>query len=166
MKKIILALLISSFCVAQVGIETTTVRGSGILDFASPSNNTKGIILPSVTSNIAMTNVTPGTIVFDLLTARIKYYDGAWKDLTYQNGTAPTVIPGNDLLTKTGVIIGDQNTTAEGVLVLESSNKALILPQINDPVVNVKSPVAGMICYDPVKKLMCIYNGKDWFFFK
>lgn len=164
MKKLFFVFLISNLYVAQVGVETTTVRGSGILDFAT--GTTKGIILPNVINNTTMTNVTPGTIVYDLITARIKYYDGAWKDLTYQNGTAPNVLAGNDVATKAGVIVGDPASTAEGVLVLESPNKALILPQINNPVLNVKSPVAGMICYDPTTKLMCIFNGKDWYFFK
>lgn len=164
MRKIIIAILISNFCIAQVAIEKTSVDGSGILDFAS--GTTKGLILPNVTDVTTMTAVTPGTLVYDLATARIKYYDGTWQDLSYQSGTAPTLLSGTDNGNKTGVIIGDPNTTAEGVLVLESSSKALILPKINDPVTNVKSPVAGMICYDPVKKLMCIFNGKDWFFYK
>lgn len=164
MKKLIVAILISNFCVAQVAIEKTPDNLSGILDFAP--NTTKGIILPNVTDVTTMTNITPGTLVYDLKTARGKYYDGAWKDLTYQSGTAPSVLPGNDIAANNGVIIGDATSTAEGVLVLEAPDKALILPQINDPVTNVKSPVAGMICYDPVKKLMCVYNGKDWYFYK
>ena len=165
MKNIIITLLISNFCLAQVAIEKTTVDGSGILDFAS--GTTKGIILPNVTDVTAITPLTRGTIAYDLATANAKYFNGTWMNLNIlSTGTAPTLLPGNDLIDNTGVIIGNQTSAAEGVLILESNSKALILPKVDNPVLNVKSPVAGMMCYDPVKKLMCIYNGKDWSFWK
>lgn len=166
MKNIIIALLISNFGLAQVAIEKTTVDGSGILDF--PLGTTKGIILPNITNSANIAPVTRGTIVFDLTTKNAQYYDGAWKSLNalLTAGTAPLLSPGNDLPTTVGAIIGKQTSTAQGVLVLESASKALILPKVEDPVTNVKTPVAGMICYDPVKKVMAIYNGKDWSFWK
>lgn len=168
MKKLVLCLLISNLSFAQVAIEKTTVDGSGILDFAL--GTTKGIILPNVTDASTMTtNVTPGTLVYDLAGKNVKYYDGAWKSLNALNtvGTAPTYLPGTDISTiSRGVIIGNASSTAEGVLVLESTSAALILPKISNPAVNVKSPVAGMICYDPDKKQMAVYNGKDWTFWK
>lgn len=165
MKNIIIALLISNFCLAQVGIEKTTVDGDGILDF--PLGTTKGIILPNVTKSADMTSVTRGTLVYDIATKDNQYYDGAWKTLNVLStpGTAPTLLAGNDLPTP-GVIIGKQTSSAEGVLILESSSKALILPKVENPVGSVKSPVAGMICYDPVKKIMAVYNGKNWSFWK
>ena len=165
--KIIIALFISNFCLAQVGIEKTTVEGSGILDF--PLGTTKGIILPNVTNSVNIIPVTRGTIVYDLTTKNAQYYDGAWKTLHILStpGIAPTILPGNDLpLTKLGVIIGQQTSSAEGVLILESQSKALILPKVENPVTNVKSPVAGMMVYDPTKKIMAVYNGKDWTFLK
>ena len=165
--KIIIALFISNFCLAQVGIEKTTVEGSGILDF--PLGTTKGIILPNVTNSVNIIPVTRGTIVYDLTTKNAQYYDGAWKTLNILStpGIAPTILPGNDLpLTKLGVIIGQQTSSAEGVLILESQSKALILPKVENPATNVKSPVAGMMVYDPTKKIMAVYNGKDWTFWK
>ena len=99
----------------------------------------------------------------------MQYYDGAWKTLNILSAAdnAPTPLPGSDLPnTKVGVIIGKQSTTAEGVLVLESDTKALILPKVESPVANIKSPVAGTMVYDPTKKIMAIYNGKDWSFWK
>ncbi|KIA85989.1 hypothetical protein [Kaistella jeonii] len=165
MKNIIIALFISNFCFAQVGIEKTTVDGSGILDF--PLGTTKGIILPNVTKSSDMTSVTRGTIVYDLTTKNAQYFDGMWRTLNVMTtGTAPTLLAGTDLATDIGVIIGKQSSSAQGVLILESDSKALILPKVNDPVANVNSPVAGMMCYDPVKKLMCIYNGIDWSFWR
>ena len=165
MKNIIIALFISNFCLAQVGIEKNTVDGDGILDF--PLGTTKGIILPNVTKSADMTSVTRGTLVYDIATKDNQYYDGAWKTLNVllTSGIAPSLLPGNDLPTK-GVIIGKQTSTAQGVLVLESSSKALILPKVENPAGTVKTPVAGMICYDPVQKIMAVYNGKDWSFWK
>ena len=167
MKNIIAAIFISNLFGAQVAIEKTTVEGSGILDF--PLGTTKGIILPYVVNSVNISPVTKGTIVYDQTTKNAQYYDGAWKTLNVISAatTAPTTQPGNDISnTKVGVIIGKQTTSAEGVLVLESNNKALILPKVEGPVANIKSPVAGTMVYDPTKKIMAIYNGKDWSFWK
>lgn len=164
MKNIIIALFISNLYLAQVGIEKTIIDGSGILDF--PLGTTKGIILPNVTNSATMTPVTRGTIVYDQTTKNAQYFNGAWKSLNVlSSGTASAPLPGNDVAgTLVGAIIGKQNSTAQGVLILESDSKALILPKVINPVSAVKSPVPGMICYDPVKKVMAVYNGKDWSF--
>lgn len=165
MKKIIFAILISNLSFAQVAIGKTSVTPNAILEFPISTTNTKGIILPNVENTSNMTNVTPGTIVFDLATSKIKYNDGFWKELSDFTGVSPILIPGADL-PNAKVIIGNQNTTADGVLVLDATNKALILPHIKNPTANVKSPVAGMMCYDPDKMMMCVYNGKEWFYWK
>ena len=167
MKNIIIALFISNLLSAQVAIEKTNVDGSGILDF--PMNTKKGIILPSVTNSLNMTPVTRGTLVYDATTKNVQYYDGSWKSLNFFGtaGTPRTLLPGNDLPNvKVGVIIGSTTSAAEGVLILESSTKALILPKVENPATTVIGPVAGMMCYDPVKNIMAIYNGTDWTFWK
>ena len=167
MKNIIAAIFISNLYFGQVAIEKTTVDGSGILDF--PLLTTKGIILPNVTNSSSMTPVTRGTIVYDNTTKNAQYYDGAWKSLNFFStpGKAEILQPGSDIPnTKVGAIIGKQTTTAEGVLVLESNNKALILPKVESPVANINSPVAGTMVYDPTKKIMAIYNGLVWTFWK
>ena len=162
MKKIILAMLVSNVALAQIAIGgKTSVDGSAILDF--PAGTTKGIILPNVTDVSAMTSVEPGTIVFDVASSRVKYNDGFWKDLSDRTGISPTLLPGNDIA-GAKVVFGSQTSAADGVLVLESPTKALILPHVINPVTSVKSPTAGMLVYDPVKKMMCVYNGKEWFF--
>lgn len=163
MKKILIALFFSHLAAAQVGINTTTVRADAVLDFPTSSTNTRGIILPGVSNVTTMTAVTPGTLVFDRATARIKYNNGFWRDLTDKTGVAPAILPGTDQA-NARVIIGSRTSAAEGVLVLESATKALVLPHVTNPVTSVKSPVAGMICYDPIKKMMAVYNGTEWFF--
>lgn len=163
MKKIIIAILISNINFAQIAVGKTTVTPNAILEFPISATNTKGIILPRVVNTSTMTNVTPGTIVFDLNTSKVKYNDGFWKELSDFTGISPTLTTGSDM-PNAKVIIGNQSSEADGVLVLESSTKALILPHVSNPVTSVKSPAAGMMVYDPIKKMMCIYNGKEWFF--
>lgn len=159
-----ISLFISAFATAQVGFEKESVDGSGLVDF--PSGTTKGIILPQVTDNTNMTNVAAGTFVFDGATSKVKYYNGtAWVELTGQTGTSKTLLAGTENTQSKGVIIGAPDSPAEkGVLILESQDKALILPKVIDPAANVKSPSAGMMCYDPVAKLVCFYNGTSWAF--
>lgn len=162
MKKIII-LFFPIILKAQIAIGKDTVDGSGILDF--PEGTTSGIILPWVTNSENMTPVTPGTLVFDLTTSKVKYYNGVWNELSDKTGLNPVISPGNDIAAN-GVIIGSSTSSATGVLVLESGDRALILPKVLDPATNVKSPAAGMICYDPGTKIMCVYNGSEWFFWK
>lgn len=162
-KLIIISILSSIIINAQIGIETNTVNGSGLLDF--PEGTTKGIILPHVINVNNMNNISAGTLVFDGASAKVKYYNGvSWSDLTDKPGASPILMAGDEQNRSKGVIIGAPDSSANGVLILESSDKALILPKIIDPVTNVKSPNAGMMCYDPVAKLVCFYNGTDWFF--
>lgn len=163
MKNLILLIFIPAVLGAQVAIGKEQVDGSGILDFTTGTTN--GIILPQVLDSETMSSTEPGTLVFDLTTARVKYFNGIWVDLSDKTGTNPSLIAGNDI-TDRGVIIGSPTSTANGVLVLESADKALILPKITNPVANVKSPAAGMMCYDPTTKLICFYNGSEWFFWK
>jgi hypothetical protein len=162
MKKLILLFLPVALS-AQVAIGKEQVDGSGILDFQAGTTN--GIILPRVLNTENMILTQPGTLVFDLETSKVKYFNGAWFDLSDKTGSNPALISGTDI-SPTGVIIGATSSDATGVLILESSSKALILPKITDPVNNVKSPEAGMMCYDPSKKLICVYNGSEWFFWK
>lgn len=162
-KLFIISLFISIFTNAQIGIEKESVDGSGLVDF--PEGTTKGIILPQVTNNLNMTDTSAGTFVFDGVSSKVKYYNGAdWIELTGQTGASKTLLVGTEQDRSAGVIIGAPDSTAKGVLVLESNDKALILPKIIDPANNVKSPSAGMMCYDPVAKLVCFYNGVNWAF--
>lgn len=51
------------------------------------------------------------------------------------------------------VTIGMPSGNADGVLVLEPEDKAMILPKVAVPQLNVKNPYSGMMCYEiqPVK---------------
>lgn len=88
-----------------------------------------------------------------------------WVDLS-DAGSLTGIIPNTSFEQGGGVIIGAASSSAQGVLVLESANKALVLPKVNDPVANMKSPVAGTICYDTVSKTIAVFDGVTWNFWK
>lgn len=160
---LIIFLFTSAFINAQVGFEKASVDGSGLVDF--PTGTTKGIILSQVQNNTNMTDTSAGTFVFDGTSSKVKYYNGtSWIELTGQPGTSKTLLTGNEQDRSKGIIIGAPDSAAKGVLILESTDKALILPKVINPAANVKSPSAGMMCYDPVAKLVCFYNGTTWAF--
>ncbi|RXM53793.1 MULTISPECIES: hypothetical protein [unclassified Chryseobacterium] len=166
MKNIILltGFLFSGFVSAQVGIGKEMVDGDGILDFAL--NTTNGIMLPIVET--LPNDAVAGTILMDKNDKIVKMKDSsAWVELSdagsINNATfnTSTEVPGPNR-----VIIGNSTTNAPGVLVLESTDKALILPKIADPHINVKSPYPGMICYDTVSKTMAVFDGLKWSYWK
>lgn len=158
----LLALILSASLCAQVAIGKETVDGSGILDFGTGLN--KGIILPAVSSTGGIT--TNGSFVLDKNDQKIKMFENEiWVDLT-KIGNTSSLIANNGTQTGSGVIIGAEASTASGVLVLESSNRALILPKISNPEINVKSPYPGMICYDTASKMMAVYDGTAWNYWK
>ena len=65
------------------------------------------------------------------------YENDAWKSLS-DTGSSSAIAANNSAETGKGVIMGEATSSADGVLVLESQNKAMILPQIATPHLNVK----------------------------
>lgn len=166
MKKIQLFILIflSSFALSQVAIGKTEVLGSNtLLDFDQSPNNSKGIILPSVTNN---SNATNGTFIFDVNTKKVRMYENnIWKDLSDEGNISNLISNSSNDIGK-GVVIGNQNSTVNGVLVLESDSKAIILPYIENPHLTVKNPYAGMMCYDTFSKTLAVFDGVNWNYWK
>ena len=177
----ILLLTLSNLAFSQVLIGENDIpptNESSILEF-SPNDGTatKGIILPVATidSNFPLTN---GTIVMDKDTKTIKVYsNNEWIELTDEGSfdtqkdgsnnditTARTIYTTDDI--GSGVILGNTTSTASGVLVLEDDTKALILPKVVNPHLNIKSPVAGTICYDTTSNSVAIFDGKVWSYWK
>lgn len=157
-----LVFLLSISMSAQIAIGKPTVDGSGIMDFATGLN--KGIILPAV--NTTPGTPTNGTFVLDKNDKKIKMLENEiWVDLT-KSGNTNSLITNTGTETGQGVIVGSETSPASGILVLESSNHALILPKISNPEINVKSPYPGMMCYDTVSKSMAIFDGVAWNYWK
>lgn len=178
MKKIILIpiIIVSGYIQAQVAIGKENVANTSVsLDFASTEN--RGLILPYVEDK--STIATEGTIIYDVTDHKVKYLkNGAtWVNLSEDDGTAATIGAANisiqqgpDKIEQTSakVAIGlnaDADNTP-GLLVLSDTNKAMVLPQVASPHLNIISPSAGMIVYDTVKRQVAVFNGTVWSFWK
>ncbi|WP_312312329.1 hypothetical protein [Empedobacter brevis] len=159
-------LVLGGFSQAQIAIGKTAVVGSNtLLDFDQSPTNSKGIILPAVTNatNVALTN---GTFVFDINTKKVRMVENnVWKDLSDAGNTSNLISnTSNDI--GNGVIMGAETSAATGILVLEAADKAMILPKITNPHLTVKSPYAGMMCYDTVSKTLAVFDGTNWNYWK
>jgi len=168
-KYFILSILSLGLCFAakaQTAINKKTTDGSSVLDFAA--GTTKGIILPAVETLPA----TPanGTFLFDKTAKIVKMYqNGAWVNLSDVGdiaGPVPIAPYSGTVANGKQTVIGARSTSVDGVLVLESTDKALVLPKISSPHLNVKSPYPGMMCYDTDRKALAVFDGKVWNYWK
>jgi len=159
-------ILIFNMFNAQVAIGKITLESaSSSLEFGSEN---RGLVLPWATSAASVADVVNGTLIFDINDKKTKVYSGnAWKDLTIAiNGAAETSLQdGLAEQTNAKVAIGALSSTP-GILVLEDSNKAMILPKVASPHLNIVAPTPGMIVYDTVKKMLLVFNGTVWTFWK
>ena len=171
MKKYIFILIFSSIYTlqAQVAIGKENVNGSNtILDFAE-IGNTKGIIVPPVAAheNVKRGSTNEnGIFIFDKADAKVKVFENnIWKELSPAGSSTDLLSNDTRQDIGSGVIIGAETTTAEGILVLESPTDtpmAMILPKVNTPHTSVENPYPGMICYDTATKTLAVYNGLVW----
>ena len=174
MKNIVatLSLLFATALSAQVAIGKATVSSPAVsLEFYDNADNTRGIILPWVTSTAAVTGAVNGTIVYNTADRKVyvKYASG-WRDLSVDTtGTVTTTLQDalSDLDTAKVLIGGDPATdTTPGILVLADTNKAMVLPKVASPHLNIVNPSPGMIVYDTTKKQLAVFNGTVWSFWK
>lgn len=176
---LIAAALLSAGASAQViigdavGTAPAAQKTSVLLEFANTNN--KGIILPYVRTK--STAPTEGSIILDASNpadARVKYYNGNWVDLSGQGASIGTLLnsqPTEAQVTEPAeakTIIGAAATpVTDGVLVLESTTKAMVLPQVDD-VNNIPQPSPGMMVF--VRKegseRLALFNGSKWSFWK
>ena len=184
MKNILVIILLAMMSGAQAQViigdatGTTADKTSVLLEFAAGQN--KGIIVPYVRSLPTLNALVGGSIILDATTAtnaRMKFYNGtSWVDLSGQNGnlTSPvnylTVQPDATVAPETAAsktIIGASSSPADGVLVLESNTKAMVLPTVLD-VQNIPSPSPGMMVYvnKTGAKRLAVFNGSKWSFWK
>ena len=174
-KTTILVLIgVSTMAFSQVAIGKASVASPSVsLDFGTEN---RGMVLPWVTSTAAVTGVVNGTMVYDLTDKKVKVkYNAAWKDLSI-NTQGTTVDP---LTSVDGALIQNaatENTLAKsaigtltstpGILVLEDTNKAMVLPKVASPHLNIINPAPGMIVYDTFNKQLAVFNGTVWSFWK
>lgn len=156
----------------QAGTAPAGQKGSVLLEFAAGQN--KGLLLPYV--RVLPAAAAEGTIVLDASgsnAARVKYYNGSWVDLSGQDGNISAVLSSQptagqapeDPAAKT--IIGARSSAADGVLVLESADKAMVLPVVSD-VQDISNPSPGMMVYvnRAGAKRLAVFNGNKWSFWK
>ena len=164
--------LFTTCAFAQVAIGKASVSSPAVsLEFYDNADNTRGIILPWVTSTAAVTGAVNGTIIFDITDKKIKYLKGgSWFDLSVDTtGVVDTTL--QDPLTEKStakVAIGANGATdtTPGILVLTDKDKAMILPKVASPHLNIINPSAGMLVYDTTAKQLAVFNGTVWSFWK
>lgn len=126
--------------------------------------------------------VVDGTIILDLSDKKVKYRrNGAWSNLT---GDLPLIAGSTTFNTfnaidsslqdnkkegataKAAIGSNGATDTTAGILTLTDTDKAMVLPKVASPHLNIKNPTPGMMAYDTTKKQLAVYNGTVWSFWK
>ena len=176
MKNIIISMftLFTTCAFAQVAIGKASVSSPSVsLEFGTGN---KGILLPWVTGVSTVTGAVNGTLVYNTTDKKVyvKYASG-WKDLSVDaTGTTVDPITSVDGLTlqnslndlNTAKVSIGTPTSTPGILVLEDTNKAMVLPKVASPHLKIVNPSPGMIVYDTTKKQLAVFNGTVWSFWK
>ncbi|SKC08344.1 hypothetical protein SAMN05660477_02905 [Soonwooa buanensis] len=149
---------------AQVSIGKDSVTNSSVLlEFGSAN---KGIILPTTID--APTNATDGTFIVNKARKSVQVkQNGIWTDLTGTNSVLnnPFINAGN-LDVGESVIIGKSSSAHEGILILESTTRAMVLPKVSNPSTIVGKPVIGTMLYDTVSDSLAVFDGVNWHYWK
>ena len=174
MKSIFLSisLLFTIVTYSQVAIGKSSISSPAVsLEFYDNADNAKGIILPWVTSTAAVNGAVNGPLVYNTADKKIyvKYASG-WKDLSIDTtGKVTTNLqdPLTEQETAKVMIGGNPSTdTTSGILILADTNKAMVLPKVASPHLNIVNPEPGMIVYDSTAKQLAVFNGMVWSFWK
>ncbi len=179
---IMISILAASLTYAQVTIAKTQnagepANGSVSLEIGNDAG-ARGIVLPWVTSQSAVSSSVPGTLIFDSATQKVRLARGTgagsttlsgWLDLSAAARTpqTPFVADANAESPTAKVVIGSNaaaNTTP-GILVLSDTNKAMVLPRVNS-YTDIVNPAAGMMVYVTSNNQLAVYNGREWTFWK
>ena len=174
MKKILSVLVFTicklSFSQVIIGdnVGTATDKTSVLLEFSSTQN--KGIILPYITDKTGLN--TPGSMILNATiptAAKVEYYNGiTWVDLSVQTANVSSYLgiqPTAKENTNAKVVIGANTSAADGILVLESNTKAMVLPTVSS-YKNIINPAPGMMVLldNGGIKTLAFYNGNQWSF--
>lgn len=154
---------IALFSQVTIGKNAAPTNDSVILEFGTDGD--KGIILPYTSGEIA--DAVPGTFIFDAVENRVKFMTKTgWFDLSEIDGASD--LSAQDTLTENTdakVIIGATTSDADGILVLESSDKAMVLPIVNE-YTDVINPSPGMLVYVKTNQRLAVFNGSNWTFWE
>lgn len=188
MNKIISIILLSActtlFSQVRIGksdaleISNTSV----LLEFGDTKD--RGIVLPYIETVPAegSAQATGGTIIFDASAnaeykIKVKNQNAGWRDLSVQSGYStvvenivkPTQASPLKDNTSAKAIIGSDTSTADGILVLESADKAMVLPIVDDYKA-IKNPSPGMLAFlkglSADEHRLIVFNGQKWTFWR
>ena len=166
---IILAMLFTATAVkSQIAIGKQAVSNTSVsLEFSDAEN--KGMILPYVENKSSITE--NGTIIYDVTDHKVKYLkDNSWFDMSVDATGAANIsmqtTKTENTAAKTAIGTNGGTDTTPGVLVLSDSDKAMVLPRVASPHLNIINPAPGMMVYDLTKKQVAVYNGTVWSFWK
>ena len=174
-KKLLAILLLSLALTVQCQVifggktGTANVKTSVLLEFENTGD--RGIILPFVRTLPA--SPTPGTILMNATNpamAKVSFFNGSWVDLSGKTNDISALLasqPTGIDETTAKVIIGSKTSSADGILVLESENKAMVLPFVNSTD-DIPNPSAGMMVYvnKANYKRLAVFNGITWSYWK
>lgn len=166
---LIFAMLVTAIATkSQIAIGKQSVTNTSVsLEFTDAEN--KGLILPYIENKTAITE--NGSIIYDVTDHKVKYLkDGSWFDLSVDTtGQADLSIQSTKTeLANAKTVIGTDGATnsTSGILVLSDTDKAMILPRVASPHLNIINPAPGMMAYDTTKKQLAVYNGTVCSFWK
>lgn len=177
MKSILIAgaLLVSFTCFSQVAVGKASVTNNGVsLEFGNSEN--RGLILPWVKvdpSTNTIPNMVDGMVIFDPSDSKVKVVvAGTWQALSAYDPNAGTPTSVDTALqdTKTEVpsamvrIGNTVNPDLNGILVLSDTNKAMVLPKVASPHLNIVNPAPGLVVYDTTAHQVAVFNGQAWSF--
>ncbi|MDQ1161807.1 hypothetical protein QE422_002175 [Chryseobacterium sp. SORGH_AS 447] len=147
---------------AQVAIGKQTLTNTSVLlEFNAEA---KGIILPSV---LSAPGAVGGTFVFNTADKSIQVFQNAgWTLLTDSNQGVVHSFSNSGNESGTGMIIGANISAKPGVLVMESTTKAMVLPKAANPHLNIRGAIAGTMVYDTVSSSLAVYDGAQWSYWK
>lgn len=170
MKKIITLVIITfglNLSQAQIVIGKDQASSASVsLDFGS--TEARGLLLPWVENASTLTGIVNGTMLFDQADNKVKVkYASGWEDLTVEtNGSLNGATQPKDENQDASVRIGGLETdTTPGILVLADTDKAMVLPKVNDTD-EVINPASGMMVYVTSIKQLAVFNGTVWSFWK
>ncbi|MFA7447778.1 MAG: hypothetical protein WCY77_05030 [Weeksellaceae bacterium] len=166
--------LLFGFSQAQIAIGKNNVSTASVsLEFG---NENRGLLLPWVTAETAVVSPENGTIIYDAAANKVKVkYVAGWQDLSI-DAAGTTINPNtgiDGLLIQNGlaentdakVSIGEP-TDVNGILVLEDTDKAMVLPLVESPDLNIINPTPGLMVYNPTSQRLAVFNGTVWSFWK
>lgn len=164
----LLGILAGNFAFSQMSIGKSTVANSSVLlDFGT---DPKGIILPSVN---AAPGAVGGTFVYNTTVDAVQVWEGSnnggtggWTNLTIAGDAVSHSFFNSGSDKGEGVIVGADSSSKPGVLVLESTERALVLPLVASPHLNILGAIAGTMVYDTDADMIAIYDGANWNYWK